>query len=134
MIRSLTVALGLLAASSAGAAPPAWVVSDADSTVYLVGTVHMLPDTADWWSEGFESAFAGIDRLWLEVDLLNPPADLLTMMLRQAGLPEWRLSALLDEEAEAALDAVLARHGLSVRSVDPLQPWYVYMQLSSLMI
>src|SRR5690606_3328022 len=137
MIRTLAAAMGLLAgglAAPALAGPPAWVVSDADSTVYLVGTVHMLPDDAEWWSEGFEGAFVAADTLWLELDLLNPPADRMSMMLGQAGSPDTSLRALLDDDVEAALEAVLARHGIPLDSVDGLQPWFVYMQLSSLMI
>jgi len=137
MIRTLAAAMGLLTGVLAGpalASPPAWVVSDADSTVYLVGTVHMLPDDAEWWSEGFEAAFGEADTLWLELDLLNPPADLLSIMLGQAGSSGTSLRALVDDDVEAALEAILMRHGIALDNVDALQPWFVYMQLSSFMI
>src|SRR5690606_27616214 len=82
----------------------------------------------------FEAAFGEAGTLWLELDLLNPPADLLSIMLGQAGSSGTSLRALVDDDVEAALEAILMRHGIALDNVDALQPWFVYMQLSSFMI
>ena len=52
---SAAVAVGLLtlgapAASAQTTGPALWVVRDADSTLYLFGTVHVLRETDDWRS------------------------------------------------------------------------------------
>ena len=49
-------------AAAAGQTPaskglPIWVVRDADSTIYMTGTVHLLPDGLDWHSDRFNAAF-----------------------------------------------------------------------------
>src|SRR3954469_22862665 len=38
----------LLAAVEANAEPAMWVVRDADSTIYLIGTMHLLKHDAEW--------------------------------------------------------------------------------------
>ena len=72
------LAAGLLAAALAlsgcghrcGARPPLWRVSDRDTTVWLLGTVHLLPPGVDWQTPTVTRAIAGSDALWLE----TPPA------------------------------------------------------------
>ena len=55
----------------AGAVPgPAlWQVADADTTIYLFGTVHALPQGRDWFDGRIERAFNASDELVTEIDL-----------------------------------------------------------------
>ena len=55
----------------AGAVPgPAlWRVSDADTTIYLFGTVHALPQASNWYDGRIERAFASADELVTEIDV-----------------------------------------------------------------
>ena len=45
-----------------GAGPPLWVVKDADSTVYLFGTIHYLRPGTAWGSDKVDAAFAEADQ------------------------------------------------------------------------
>ena len=54
------------------AKPAMWVVKDADTTIYLFGTVHILKPEISWFNGAVKSAFDGSDRLVLE--LVVPPA------------------------------------------------------------
>jgi uncharacterized protein YbaP (TraB family) len=48
LLSRILVALVLLLASIPALAKPAlWVVKDADTTIYLFGTVHLLPSNTD---------------------------------------------------------------------------------------
>ena len=38
--------------------PAIWVAKDFDSTLYLFGTVHLLPDDLDWQREDMREAFS----------------------------------------------------------------------------
>src|SRR5687768_436734 len=78
-------ALSALAASACGAAPaveakeasPAmWKVADRDTTVYLFGTIHLLPKGTQWRSPTFDKAAASADTLVIEtvIDDGNPAA------------------------------------------------------------
>jgi hypothetical protein len=69
-----------LAAASAWAAPalaqPAlWAVKDADSTIYFLGTVHLLKPETEWRSEKLDAAIAESQALWLELPLDQPGED-----------------------------------------------------------
>ena len=73
----LATAPAASAASTAPAARPAlWKVSDPDTTIYLFGTIHLLPRDYRWQTPKFASAVAKADELVVEtiVDLERPQA------------------------------------------------------------
>ena len=55
----------------AGAVPgPAlWQVADEDTTIYLFGTVHALPQSTNWFDGRIERAFDASDELVTEIDV-----------------------------------------------------------------
>ena len=68
---ALSVALALTAAPASAATaaiarPALWEVSDADTTVYLFGTIHLLPENYQWRSAKFDQAIAGSRQLVVE--------------------------------------------------------------------
>ena len=82
-LRSIFAPLGLaLALTGAPAAakvpqaahPALWTVADADTTVYLFGTIHLLPEKYRWRTPAFDQAVAGSNQLMVEtiVDEKNP--------------------------------------------------------------
>ena len=53
----LTLGSASAASSAPYAARPAlWAVSDADTTVYLFGTIHLLPENYQWRSAKIDQA------------------------------------------------------------------------------
>ena len=53
-----------------GSGPALWVIRDADSTLYLFGTVHFLRPTTVWRSARVDAAFDSADQIWFEIS--NP--------------------------------------------------------------
>ena len=52
------------AGPAAGPARPAlWKVSDADTTIYLFGTIHLLPNGIEWYNGAVATAFEAADEL-----------------------------------------------------------------------
>ena len=47
------------AAEAKTASPAMWKVADADTTIYLFGTIHLLPKGTAWRSAAFDKAAAG---------------------------------------------------------------------------
>src|SRR5512145_656879 len=45
------------------AGPALWKVADADTTIYLFGTMHILPDKANWRTEPVAEAISNSDTL-----------------------------------------------------------------------
>src|SRR4249919_3394238 len=51
------------AAEPKAASPAMWRVADEDTTIYLFGTIHLLPKGTQWRSPAFDKAAAGSDSL-----------------------------------------------------------------------
>lgn len=118
--------------SEAAAANPAlWVVRDADSTLYLFGTVHFLRPTTEWESERITDAFDSADRLVLEVADPNDQAALLPLIQQYGMAPDTPLSSLLTTEELATLDAAARTIGASAEAMDGLRPWLAGVTLSA---
>jgi len=113
-----------------GPGPALWVIRDADSTIYLFGTVHVLRPTTAWGSDTVDAAFASASQLILEVS--NPDDQAAAMpLVQQYGIsPETPLSSLLTEAEMAALDAAARTMGLTGAQLDPMRPWLAALTLS----
>ena len=117
---------GTASAKAPAAAQPAlWEVSDADTTVYLFGTIHLLPDDYRWRSDTFDKAAAGSHELVVEtiVDDKNP-AKLMSALAGLAftkGLPP--LVERVPEAKRPALAAAVKKSGFPPAALDQMETW-----------
>ncbi|ADK99986.1 TraB/GumN family protein [Brevundimonas subvibrioides] len=113
-----------------GQGPALWVVRDADSTLYLFGTVHVLrPETA-WGTARVDAAFDSADRVILEISNPDDQAAI-QPLIQQYGLsPDRPLSSLLTPAELTRLDAAAQTIGATAAQLDPLRPWLVGLSLS----
>ncbi|MEW4448036.1 TraB/GumN family protein [Qipengyuania sp. JC766] len=119
----------------AGAEGPAmWKVSDEDTTIYLFGTIHVLPEGLDWYTPTVANALTGSDIMVTEI-LGDAMSDTETAQLMQTKgmLPQGTtLRSLLDEEQTAKYEAALAKIGIPAANFDGFKPWSVALTLSVL--
>ncbi len=112
-------------ARSRNDAPALWVAKDYDSTLYLFGTVHLLPDDLTWQREDMRQAFDAAGTIFFEVDT-GPKgqvdATVLTtsLGLRSDGL---RLSDRLDNYQLNLMEAAANNGDLTIAALDAMQPW-----------
>ena len=109
--------------------PALWKVADEDTTIYLFGTIHILPPDIEWFDGPIAAAFNGSDEFVTEVDLAAmagaPPA-----MIKRATLPEGQtLRSLMSEEDRAEYEAALTRLKLPAAPLDRFKPWFAAMNL-----
>lgn len=113
------------------AQPALWAVSDADSTIYLFGTVHLLRPEVSWRSDKVDAALAEADEVWLEIANVDDQAAALPLIqqygLAPAGQP---LSSLLTEADRAKLDEAARAVGGSAAMFEPFRPWLAALQVS----
>lgn len=114
-----------------GQGPALWIVRDADSTLYLFGTMHILRPTTAWGAERVDRAFASASHLIMEVDSPEDQAALLPI-IREHGLsPDRPLSSLLTAGELAALDAAARTIGASAEGMDSMRPWLAGVTVQS---
>jgi uncharacterized protein YbaP (TraB family) len=110
--------------------PALWVVRDADTTIYLFGTFHLL-DGRPWFNDEIRTAFDASGELVLEAILPENPSSLQPMIMRYAVDPTGRtLSSRLTAEQNAALTRAIAPLGVPATAFDTFEPWFVSMTLA----
>jgi uncharacterized protein YbaP (TraB family) len=129
---ALAAALAMILAAPAAAEPPVWIVRDADSTMILFGSVHVLPDDLEWRTPALMAGVAAADDIWFEIPL-SPEADAeISRRMLIAGLlpPGQSLFARLPGEDAARLRRIALAMGLYEPGLDRLRPWMAELTLS----
>jgi len=113
-----------------GAGPALWVIRDADSTLYLFGTVHVLRPTTAWGSAKVDAAFASADHIWFEISNPDDQAAIMPLIQQYGVSPDRPLSSLLTAEELVSLNAAATGAGLTAAQMDPFRPWLAGLTLS----
>ena len=113
-----------------GDGPALWVVKDADSTLYLFGTVHVLRPTTGWASDRVNAAFDSADEIWFEISDPDNQAAIMPLVQQYGVSPDKPLSSLLTAEEIADLDAAARTVGMTAAQLDPMRPWLAGLTLS----
>ena len=117
--------------SARPARPALWRIADADTTIYLFGTIHMLPPGATWRSAPVDEALAGSQAAYFETDVEGDPRTR-TELVQRLGLldPAKRLSDGLTADQKSALAAAAARVGYPMSVLETQRPWFAAVTLS----
>lgn len=116
--------------------PALYVVSDADSTMYLYGTVHVRPRGTDWGDQDVRETLASAEEIWTEIEI-SPEADQRTqeLAMQMGQAPADRpLSSWLTAEENDRLNALTQRLGIPRAHLETMQPWMAGLTLSLLPI
>jgi len=121
--------------------PGLWTISDEDSTVYIFGTVHILPPELDWRSEAVTAALEDAEIVYFEADVLSAEAQIaMQTLVPQLGLnaPDVTLSSLISDEAKDHMATIAGRLGAPAdvlsAQMDPLKPWLASINLAVMQI
>jgi len=122
-------------APSVPADPALWVVKDADTTIYLFGTVHALKPRLSWFDSAVKKAFDESGQLVLEIPLPKPEdaqktqAVVLSLATAPAGTP---LTQKLPEANRAAYAAALTKLGVPPAALDTFEPWFAAVTMAQI--
>ena len=127
-VLGLSLLLGTVPAQARApqvAHPALWEVSDPDTTIYLFGTIHLLPDNVQWRSDKFNEALANSQQLVVEtiVDDKNP-SKLMAAMASLGfanGLPP--LVQRVPAAKRPALEAAIKKSGFPPQAFDRMKTW-----------
>jgi uncharacterized protein YbaP (TraB family) len=126
-------ALGLLAAGTARAEPALWQVSGGASTVWLFGSVHLLPEGGFAVGGALEDALGEADRVCMEIDpAAQDEATTASITLQRAVDPEGRdLFELLGDDADR-VRAAAEKAGIPLEALAMFEPWFAGLTVSVL--
>ena len=109
--------------------PALWVVKDADTTIYLFGTVHLLKPGLGWFDDAVRTAFDSSDELVMEL-IAPDDAEMQAVMMRIAFRPDGpTLTSRLPENRRADFARALASIGMPPQALDKAKPWFAAMML-----
>jgi uncharacterized protein len=134
LLRRVVAALGLslllgTAAAQArapqAAKPALWEVKDTDTTVYLFGTIHLLPQNTQWRTAKFDAAVANAQQLVVETIIdEKDPTKIMSAMARLGmadGLPP--LLNRVPPAKRPVLAAAMKKNGLPPQALDRMKTW-----------
>jgi uncharacterized protein YbaP (TraB family) len=118
--------------SAAGGARPAlWQVSDADTTVYLFGTIHMLPQGLSWQTPVIAKALGEAQAVYLEADVEGDPREIGALVDSLGRLPPGEtLSSKLQPQQRQDLLAAAGKLRLAPAALETMRPWLAAVTLA----
>lgn len=110
--------------------PALWVVKDADTTIYLFGTIHVLKPGLTWFDEAVKTAFDKSDQLVLE--MVEPDkATMQQIVLKNGFSPTGpTLTEQLPADKRGAYLKAIADLGAPPQAFDRMKPWLAAVTLS----
>lgn len=132
--RQRLAALGavLLALAGCGkppieARPAMWRVSDGDTTIYLLGSIHLLPPNIDWRTPLIDRAIATSDTLVLE----SSPEESVGFRAMAQDTNLKPAGERVSPGKRLLLDAMIARSGIARETLDGYKDWALATTLAT---
>lgn len=136
IVACLAMLLG--ACSSDGGDAPGrlflWKVSDSNSSVYLLGSIHFADSSFYPLDSVIENAFKASSHLAVEVDVSNDSvvSEIATQSQKFAALEEGRtLSGILPDNVKGPLDSLCRAWKIPSDALERLKPWAVAMSMQA---
>lgn len=114
--------------------PALFVARDADSSIYLFGTVHIRRPGSDWGGPAAQAALSEAGEIWTEMDVSDASQrDIQALIISQGmAAPDRPLSSYLNKAEREELAAAIARFNGSPEMFERMRPWLAGMMLSVL--
>ncbi len=113
------------------AQPALWKVSDADTTIYLFGTIHLLPEGIEWYDGAIATAFEAADELVTEIPDL-PQDQTMALSQRMGALPQGQtLREQMSEDERAKFENALQELKIPVAAMDGFKPWLASVAITT---
>jgi uncharacterized protein YbaP (TraB family) len=132
MLLPLIMMFGTSIACAEAPKPLLWKVSDANNSLYLLGSFHMLKDTDYPLAKSTDMAFDDAEQMYFELspEEMNDPA--LGQKMAQAGMrmDGKTLQQSLSPETWGKFEAYAAKNSLPAANFQAFEPWFVGLILS----
>ncbi|UTW56097.1 TraB/GumN family protein [Kordiimonas sp. SCSIO 12610] len=115
----------------AEAVPAIWKASDADTNVYLFGTIHLLKESTKWESAAFSKVFDEASAIYLEADVSPEAQSKLAPIVQKYAFLEngETLSGVLGDQSDVVQKGA-QKLGLPFERMQGMKPWFVAVQFA----
>lgn len=113
------------------AEPALWRVSDADSSIYLFGSVHLFTKPVDWRTAQFDSILHTADHVYFEVVMDIEAYSTITQITLTKGMfrDGRTLRDVLTPAQFTRLSTIADTVGADMAALERMQPWLATMTL-----
>jgi len=114
--------------------PALWTVHGPQATVYLLGSIHVLPKNVQWRTPAIDAAFNSADVFVFEIPMNEAQQKAqITDFIRQNGLlpPGMALPSLLTADIRKDYTQALAMTHVQPELLTPMRPWLAALTLES---
>jgi uncharacterized protein len=129
---ALLLAFGINSACAEAPKPLLWKVSDANNSLYLLGSFHMLKDSDYPLAKGTDMAFDDAEQMVFELspEEMNNPA--LGQKMAQAAIRTdgKTLQQSVSAETWSKLEAYAKKNNMPVANFQGFEPWFVGLILN----
>lgn len=110
-----------------------WKVSDENSSVWVLGSLHLADSTLYPLASVIDSAFTHADELAVELNMNDDEVvkEVGEQSARRGELAEGTLRDLLPEDMWNFIDSLCTSWNISATMFEKMRPWYVATTLSS---
>lgn len=114
--------------------PAMWKVADEDTTIYLFGTVHLLPDDVNWKTAAVQAALDSAGSLVTEIDMTPEKGEAMGQLIATKGMltDGSTLRGLMTDEQKAVFEAGLAKIGIPAEAFDGMEPWLAAIAMTQI--
>lgn len=132
VIATLLLALAAGAAQAEPPKPLLWKVSDADNSIYLLGSFHLLKDSDYPLADSTYAALEDAERVVFELSPaeMNDPALGQKMGAAAMRTDGKTLQQSLPEETWNQLLAYTTKRGLPIANFQPFEAWFISLMVS----
>ncbi|MEL7454095.1 MAG: TraB/GumN family protein, partial [Pseudomonadota bacterium] len=123
------------ASSAAIGEPAVWTLSDSDTEITIIGTVHVLPPETNWRSARIDAAFQAADTVCFELDAVGRALEILSLSMKRGVLPPGeKLTDHLTEKEVQDMRALAGELGVPFDSLNVMQPWFAGLTVEQYLI
>ena len=109
------------------ARPAIWRIRDADTTIYLLGSIHLLPPNIQWRTPLLDRVIATSDTLVLE----SSPEETVDFRAMAQGTNLKPARDRVSPGKREILDAMIARSGIARETLDGYKDWALATTLAT---
>jgi uncharacterized protein YbaP (TraB family) len=110
--------------------PAIWMVADKDTTIYLFGTIHALPEDKSWFSGPVARAYDSAQEVVTEYNTKDNVSEEIASRGLLAG--PVTLRSLMKPEERKHFEEALVSFGVPVEALDKYKPWFAALVLTKM--